>query len=319
MSRLLRTIAIALTLVLTVGVAQAETQLALLQRTFDALRQSATALEHGDAGKATALLAGIKSSAETLRGTAERFGKQAAEAEKLREAEARNATTRITETYQAEQAADKEVRELTAKIADLTIQLKAAETTRVALEAQAAVYRQEVRMRQDCKAHFAEGIFYSGECWRLSFEDVFANRWIHLNNDIDGNNRQRNNMETARRGLNEQLSAQQRQLSETGARKAQLENQRRVLDQEAKTLRAAVVSLSDASLFWTDAATLIASKITSIETLQQNVQLLVGRANRTSASPVFDSYDKEEVRSLEATLMDFSRTLDNHTNILLRP
>lgn len=316
MSRLLRTIAIALTLVLTVGVAQAETQLALLQRTFDALRQSATALEQGDVRKAQALLAGIKSSAETLRGTAERFAKQAKETEKLREAEARDVTTKITETYQAEQAADKEVRDLQPKIADLTTQLEKANVTRNALEAQAVVYRRDQQMRQECKDHFMDGMFWSGECWRLAFTDPSGERLV---NDTNDNNRQRNNIENARRDLNGRLYDQQRQLSETGARKAQLESQRRVLDQEAKTLRAAVVSLSDASLFWTDTATLIASKLTSIETLQQNVQLLVGRANRTSAAPVFDSYDKEEVRSLEATLMDFARTLDNHTNILLRP
>ncbi|MBK7237579.1 MAG: hypothetical protein IPI02_18875 [Sterolibacteriaceae bacterium] len=65
--------------------------------------------------------------------------------------------------------------------------------------------------------------------------------------------------------------------------------------------------------------TLIGSKTTSIETLQQSLQILAKRANRTSTAPVFDSYDKEAVRSLEATLIDFARTLDNNTNILLQP
>lgn len=321
MLKLLRALAIAIALApsLVAGPAQAETQLALLERTFGALKQSATALEQGDPAKALGLLDSIRSSAETLRETAGRFAKQAAEAEKQREAEARGVAAKITETFQAEQAADKEVSALTAQIASLTVQLSAANTTRDMLATQAAIYRQEVQLRRECKDHFAEGIFWSGECWRLSFEDVFANRWRHLNNDIDGNMKQRDAIERARGDLNRQLAAQQGKVNAASARKLQLEDQRRMLDQQAKTLRAAVVSLSDASLFWTDTATLIASKITSIETLQQNLKILVGRANRNSAAPVFDSYEKEEVRSLEATLKDFARTLDNRTNILLRP
>jgi len=115
------------------------------------------------------------------------------------------------------------------------------------------------------------------------------------------------------------LSTQQARAREASAPKVQLESQRETLDKQSKTLRAAVVSLSDASMFWTDTARLIDSKITSIETLQQNLQILVGRASKSSSSPVFDRYDKEEVRSLEATLVDFARTMDNQTNILLKP
>jgi hypothetical protein len=319
MLKLLSAIAIALTLFLTAGIAQAETQLALVQRTFGALRQSAAALEQGDASKAQALLAGIKSSAETLRGAAERFAKQAAETEKVREAEARAVTEKITSTYQAEQAADNKVRELEAKIADSKAQLEKANATRDSLQAQSNEYQREARFRKECKEHFADGFFWDIECTKLGFQDLFANRWINLNSDIASNNTQRNNIENARRDLDKQLNFQQGELGNTRTRKAQLENQRRVLDQQAKTLRAAVVSLSDASLFWTDTATLIGSKITSIDTLRENVQILAKRANRPSAAPVFDSYDKEEVRSLEATLIDFARTLDNNTNILLKP
>jgi chromosome segregation ATPase len=162
-------------------------------------------------------------------------------------------------------------------------------------------------------------MFYSWACWRLSFQDVFASRWAYLKNDIEGNNAQRINIENTRRDLSGQLSTQQARAREASARKVQLESQRQTLEKQSKTLRAAVVSLSDASLFWTDTARLIDSKITSVETLQQNLQILVGRANKSSSSPVFDRYDKEEVRSLEATLVDFARTMDNQTNILLKP
>lgn len=321
MLKVLHAIAIAITMVLSLGtnaVQAEETQLALVQRTFDALKQSASALDHGDANKALTLLNGIKSSSEQLRGTAELFARQAATAADLRESEARGVTQKITETFQAEQAADKEIRELEARGADLTAQLERANANRDALAAQADEYRREVKMRNECKDHFMEGIFYSGECWRLSFADLFAHRWIDLNNNINDNNAQRRNIEAARYDLSRQLNAQQGRLNETRARKTQLEAQRQQLETQVRTLRAAVVSLSDASVFWTDTVTLIESRITSIETLQQNVKLLVGRADRKANAPVFDSYDKETVRSLEATLIDFARTLDNRTNILLQ-
>jgi hypothetical protein len=310
--------AIALLLSLTLATAHAETQEALLQRTFDALKQSANALERGDTESATALLGGIKTAAQTLLATAEHYGRQAAESEKQREEEARAVIEQVTQTFRAEEAAGSQVRELTASVADLNAQLQAANQLRSMLETHAALYRQEVRMRQECRAQPLEGFFYSGECWRLSFADVFENRWIHLNNAIAGNNTQRNNIESALRDLNRQLASQQNLLRETGARKAQLESQRQALHRQAGVLRAAVVSLGDASLFWMDTVTVIGSRIDSIEMLQQNVRLLMRRASRESPAPVFDSYDKEEVRSLEATLLDFARTLDNQTNILLR-
>jgi chromosome segregation ATPase len=319
MAKLLYALAVAFTLCVSGAAAKAEPYQALVQRTFDALKQSATALDRGDLGKAQALLAGIKSSAETLRGTAGQFSKQAADSAKLREAEARDVTAQITKTYAAEQAADKEVRDLEPKIADLSKQLEKANATRRELDAQAAVYQQEVRMRQECKNHFADGIFWSGECWRLSFQDLFANRWRNLNNDIEGNNRQRREIENARNGLSSQLVNQQRRVNEMRSHKAQLEAQRHRLEQQVKTLKAAVVNLTDAAAFWTDTATLIGSRITSIGTLQQSVQLLMKRASRTAAAPVFDSYEKEEVRSLEATLINFAQTLDKGTNILLKP
>ena len=310
--------ALVLVFVLAAGLARADgTQLALVERTFDAMRQSATALEQGDTARAQALLNDVKASAEALRGTADGFRKQAAAGADRREAEARDVTTRITDTFQAEQAADREIQALEGRIADLNAQLVKANETRDQLEAQSAVHRQEVKMREECKAHFMEGIFYSTECWRLSFQDVFAHRWIDLNNEIDSNRRQRNEIEGARRSLHEQLSSQQRTLIETRTRKAELERQRSGLEQQAKTLRAAVVSLSDAALFWTDTVTLIGSSIATIDTLQQGLQVLARRAQQTAPAPVFDRYDQESVRSLEDTLKDFARTLDDRSSILL--
>ena len=312
--------ALVMLLVLAFRPAAADTtQLALVERTFEALRQSSTALEQGDTARAQGLLSDIKGSAEALRNTAESFARQAGTAADRREAEAREVTTRITETFRAEEAADQEIKGLEARIADLNAQLVKANETRDQLEAQSAIHRQEVQMRQECKAHFWDGIFYSTECWRLSFQDVFAHRWIDLNNEIAGNQSQRNEIERARWSLQNQLSAQQRTLAETRARKVELDAQRSALEQQAKTLRAAVVSLSDAALFWTDTVTLIGSNIATIDTLQDGLQLLAKRAGTSAPGPVFDRYDQQAVRSLEDTLKDFARTLDDRSNILLAP
>src|SRR6185503_18741070 len=141
-----------------------------------ALKQSSTVLDQGDLPRAQTVLAGMKSSAEALHVTAQQFADRAADIEKLRESEAREVATHITKTYKAEQDAEKEMRDLQGKIADSSKQLEKANATRRELDVQLAVYHREVEIRADCKSHFAEGIFHSWDCWRLSFQDVFANR-----------------------------------------------------------------------------------------------------------------------------------------------
>jgi hypothetical protein len=116
------------------------------------------------------------------------------------------------------------------------------------------------------------------------------------------------------------LNAHQTKLSEVRGHKAQLETHRRELEQQDRNLRAAVISLSDASLFWTDTATLIDSRArSSIENLKVNVRLRLKRADQLSPAPVFDSYDEIQTRTLEETLKEFAQTLDNGTSIVLKP
>ena len=96
----------------------------------------------------------------------------------------------IDETFRLEGESDRAVREQEARIADLDAQLAQAQAVRTGLDAQMAEYQREVQIRNECLAHPLEGIFYSWDCWRLSFQDVFANRWKALNNDIADNQRQ---------------------------------------------------------------------------------------------------------------------------------
>src|SRR5215831_8734877 len=291
MSTPLRLIAVAIMFVLTATWARAETQLAQVQAAFDALRKSDAALKQGDPQKAKVLLADIKSSAETLRGTAERFGKQAEEAEKRRQAEALEVTTLITQTKQAEDAADKEVGVLQAKIAGLQAHRANVVQNLEKLNQQAAPLRQEAEMRQRCDA--SVGSFFSnfGECMRLGFADLFWQQWQRTNNDIRDLNIQYQQAVNALQDPTKQLGPVEALLNQTRSRKTKLESDRKRLEQQAGVLKAAVVSLMDASLFWRDTVTLIGSSVTSIETLQQGVQLLIQRADKRSEAPVFDTYE----------------------------
>jgi hypothetical protein len=92
------------------------------------------------------------------------------------------------------------------------------------------------------------------------------------------------------------------------------------LDKQLITLRAAVVSLQDASVFWRELASLIDHQRSgTIENLKENLRIRLKRAGGVSTAPVFDTYDKLETVSLEETLKKFAQTLDNGTNVLTKP
>lgn len=304
MSKLLHAIAIAIVLSQTVAVAQAaETQLALVERTFEALKQSATALDQGDFSKAQALLASMESAAKTLHSTAERYGKEASAAADRREAEARAVTTQITENFNKEQAATKAMGEIEAEIANRTVRIEKAAKRHADLQKE--ISRLEERMK-------------SPGFWRARGSSPWSiDRYYR---DLEDNKKQRSALESELSTLRKELNAHQTNLSEVKRHKAQLEAHRGELQQQDRNLRAAVISLSDASLFWTDTATLIDSRArSSIEDLRVNVRLRLKRADQLSPAPVFNSYDKIETRTLEETLKEFAQTLDNGTSIVLKP
>lgn len=318
MSRWIRVFTLWVWLVFAVAGAHSGEQTTLVQGAFEALRESSTALDQGDFDKAKKLLADLKSSAEMLGDTADFFAKQAGKDADQYQIETLAVTAQITETYQAQQIAGSEIAALEGKIADFSEQLQKSNTTRLELEAEANEYRREVKMRQECKNHFWDGLFWKGECWRLGWADLTQNRWISINHGITDNNTQRINIEKSRIILQEQLTAPKNDLNKTRVRKEQLDSQLQGLELKVKTLRATVVSLSNGSVFWRDTVTLIGSNAFSIESLQQNVQLLARRADQSAPAPVFDNYDKEQIRSLEATMVDFAKTLDSRTSILLQ-
>ncbi len=304
MSKLLHAIAIAIVLSQTVAVAQAtETQFALVERTFEALKQSATALDQGDFSKAQALLASMESAAKTLHSTAERYSKEASAAADRREAEARAVTTQITENFNNEQAATKAMGEIEAAIADKTVRIEKAAKEHTDLQQQ--IGRLEERMK-------GPGFWRAHGRWPPSIDRYYR--------DLEDNKKQRSALESELSTLRVELNAHQTNLSEVRRHKAQLQAHRGELEQQDRNLRAAVISLSDASLFWTDTATLIDSRArSSIEDLKVNVRLRLKRADHLAPAPVFSSYDQIETRTLAETLKEFAKTLDNGTNIVLKP
>ncbi len=306
--------------VLMWGLAWADgTQLQQVTRVFEALHQSEAALAAGNTARAQALLTDIHGVADGLRRETETYVSRARSSADGRQAELLRTVQQIDETFRLEGESDRAVREQEARIADLDAQLAQAQAVRTGLDAQMAEYQREVQIRNECLAHPLEGIFYSWDCWRLSFQDVFANRWKALNNDIADNQRQRMRIERDRQAARDEREDALRRIEMLKARKAELQARRSRLEGEERTLRAAVVRLTDAVVFWRDLGVLIKSDIGTVAMLQDSVQRLARRADAQAPTPVFDRYDAESVRSLEDTLKDFARSIDNGRNILLAP
>jgi DNA repair exonuclease SbcCD ATPase subunit len=319
MIRWLSAIALALALAISATVSGAQ-QLQLVQSALDALRRSAAALDHKDAGKAAEVLAGMKTSIETLSGTFSTFRTHAETAAKKREQELLGVIQQITRVFEAEQAAEKKLRELPGKIGLLEGSYKTLEAKRIDLNRQMAAYKEEVDFRNQCKSKFAEGIFWSTRCTALGFADLFEGRVSRLNSDIERNNRERGQIGGELSNLRRELQGAQATLQQAQRDKPRLEAERAQLQAKEGGLRQAVVNLNDAVLFWDDIRTLVDSRLSSpIGTLQDKASRLVRRTQQAGQAPAFSSYDIRKIATFRDTLIEFARTLDNQTNVLLLP
>ena len=137
--------------------------------------------------------------------------------------------------------------------------------------------------------------------------------------DIQDNARQRGALERERWAAMNERDGLLRNIEMLKSRKLEFQSQRAQLDSQVKTLRAAVTRLTDAVQFWRDMGVLIRSDIGTVDFLKDGVQRLAQRAGTEAPAPVFDRYDAETVRSLEQTLKDFARSIDEGRNILLAP
>lgn len=308
---------IALALFLTAALAHAGQQEQLVRTAFDGLRQSSAALDRGDHQRATQILTGLQATASTLRASAESFQKQAKEAEQRAQQQLIDNQNQIDRSIRDENTAQREENEINGALAQLGAERDTLGSRLRQLEKDLEPLRAEASTRQWCNDKWYRQ--FDPQCLKLGLEDLFAGRWKTLNNQIADVRRQQNELTGKLNGLNRDLAGKQRRLREVVAQKQNLQKQRPALQKKAGVLRDAVVSLTDAATYWADTVVLIQSKMASLETLQDGVRILVKRADNKKQAPVFDSYDKTEISSLENTLLHFARTIDNRTNILLPP
>jgi chromosome segregation ATPase len=287
-----------------VGLVHAQTHLQLVQRTFDALRQSQAALDHGDFDKARSLLTDIGATVETLRGTADQYSTQAGTLADQRQKEAEAVATQSTKAYQDEQTEDKAVRDHLPQIAGKERQIHETVEQRRQLE------REKEKMERKSKSLMARR--YA----ELSFRGAEFRQLPTLINDKQT---QIDRLQSELNNLNQQLNQHQTAVAQARQRIQELGQRRAELDKQLLTLRAAVVNLQDASVFWKELTILIDhQKSGSVENLKENLRLRLKRAGAHSTTPVFDSYDKLEFVTLEDALKNFAQTLDNGTNILTK-
>ena len=315
-SKRLRSLSVAL--FLTATAALAGDQERLVRTAFDALRQSSDALDRGDHNRAASLLLGIQSTTRTLHNSAETFQKKAKDAADRTQSQLLANQTRIDETIRDERSVQTEQDNLSATIAQLTAKLNDLHPRLEQLERDMEPLHAEARKRQWCNDNVFKALF-DGDCIKFGFQDLFAGRWKDLNNQIADVRRQQDELHGKLQNLTGELRGKQVRLGNVAIQRRSLETERRYLQQQSGTFRDAVTSLADASKFWAETIVLIGSKLSSIETLQESVHLLVKRADAKTPTPVFDSYDKTEITSLENSLLQFARALDNNTNILLAP
>jgi hypothetical protein len=311
-----RALVLVLTLGLTAIVARAEPQYPLVMATIDTFTRAAAALETGDSQAADQLLARMAALAASLRASAERLRAQAETGRAACEKRSLAVVAEISQTYAEEKALDHDVQTLAAQQADLNAQHAKLASDAAVLEAQMVPLRAEAQVRKRCAESVAGWFENFGTCMSLGFQDLFERRVDHLNNEARDLQRRRQELRAQAAALDQRLAARRAEKAQKERRARDLAAHRQRLEGQDRALRAAVTSLSDITVFWGRAESLAAVRVGSrVAVLKDLLPLL----DQTSNRPVFDAYDREEIRSLRTTMLDFSRTLDAGTNFLLSP
>lgn len=308
-------VAFAVSLALLATGAQAQTQLQLVKDSLTTLRQSADALDRNDVRQAADELGRMKSSVELLNGTFQRFNVQAEAALKERTTELLSVIEQVTATYEEEQSALAEARELEGQIAGLEARQRLINDKRAELLRQMAVLHGELWTRNECAKLVFDGYFEKDECRRLVHTDMTGSR---LRSDIEGNIAQRGSLDGELNESHAQLNLKRHVLSVAVSKKARLERVRERLNVKEGGLRRVVVALGNAVLFMNDMQALVDSRLDSpIDSLQARVRRLLQRAQEAGEAPAFSSYDVKKVMTLQETMETFARTLDDGTSVLL--
>jgi uncharacterized phage infection (PIP) family protein YhgE len=109
------------------------------------------------------------------------------------------------------------------------------------------------------------------------------------------------------------LGRLQNEANQVRDRKGQLEAQRRRLEGLDRAARAAVATLSDINLFWAQAEAIMQGRMSNgIELLRDVVPAL----DKDVEAPMFDDFDKQQIRSLRVAMLDFAQSVDSGKNFL---
>jgi septal ring factor EnvC (AmiA/AmiB activator) len=175
---------------------------------------------------------------------------------------------------------------------------------------------QDMNFRNRCNADIRFYFDHFDRCFVAVGETVFTTRDQQIRSAYDDINR----MRTQRTMQLRQLEAQERDLDDriAGTRRevAALQSRRAALSQQDEAVRLAITSLSDVTVFWDGARSLLSHRVGDQLGLLND---LLPTLDRTKKRPVFDRADRAEIKSLRDTLLDFAKSVDGRNNFLLAP
>jgi predicted nucleic acid-binding Zn-ribbon protein len=280
---------------------------------IDTFVRAAAALEHGERDTATQTLDGMTASVESLRELAARYSGFAQQAQSSCQARSIAVTGEIQSTYQREQQTEDELSQLQARSRNLDAQLQQLQSDIVRVNTERQPLVDEANYRNRCASEPGLWLEIGNRCWELSFQDAFNNRYQHVNNQLTELQGRQQNLQQVRGDLTRDNARLQNEANQARTHKAELEAQRRRLEGLDRATRAAVTALSDINLFWAQAEAIMKGRLSNgIELLRDVVPAL----DKAVEAPLFDDFDKQQIRSLRNTMLDFAQSVDSGKNFL---
>jgi hypothetical protein len=296
---------------------RAEDQQAKTRAALAALVQATVALERGDTGEATYLLVvPMGDAVRALGATAQQYREAGRSAEQQCQARSLQLISAIETNHARQRELERQDAQLEAEIRVQRDQAARDAATLTTTAQLAEIHRQETLFRSRCKSEDAFYYANFGQCFIRVWEDRFTTRAEQIQHEVDDLTRRGLALQAA---INEAVKHQQALQDELAQHKGEeslLQAQRPVLEQQDRAVRLAITSLSDVTVFWDRALSLLTVNVANRLGLLRD---LLPTLDTTSHAPVFDDYDRAEIRSLRATLTDFAKSVDNRNNFLTTP
>ncbi|WP_144186776.1 hypothetical protein [Elioraea rosea] len=303
---------------LAAGGARADDQRAQTRAALNALEQATVALERGDTGEAAFLLAYMSDSVKALNATAQRYRETARAAEQQCQARSVALISAIETNHARQQELERQDEQLGAEIRVQREQVENYLAGQGPLGARAREIREEIHFTALCIND--NGFYYDtrnfGRCFVKVWESRTSTRIGQLNDELNDLSRRYMALQNAINAAEEKQRMLQSELAVHRTETAELRAQRAGLEQQDRAVRLAVVALSDVTVFWDKALSLLGVNVANRLGLLKD---LLPTLDVTSHVPVFDDYDRSEIRSLRATLHDFATSVDERDNFLLAP